>query len=168
MWNRDIVTELAKHLDVEDITRLAQSSRYISSVTQQDLMWKNIYENYFSTKILEHDSYRNNFKFAWELEHPQNYSLLMWCEYYGYCQPLGVFNTADINLVATTIIEIYDPDQKSFFNIYVSSGINYANDVFDSKDFQGKVAELKRSPEKLVAVLNNEADYYLALITIPV
>lgn len=158
MFNRDIIIELSKHLDPKNVANLACLNKEMNQLTQDELFWEYMCSNYSFKGIKFYETYQDNFKIAWKLFHPQQYSMLL---IYSddYYRPLGVFNTTSIDLIVDKIIEIYNSGEYPEFNENVNRAIMY-------KFGKSKIYDLKK--EKLITMINRWSHKHLALETISV
>ena len=158
MFNRDMLLELLKHLDLTDVANLASLNKEMNRLSQHDLIWEKIYSKKFSNEIDYYDTYRDNFQLAWKLLHPKYYSILL---IYGddYYQPLGIFNTRSTDLVVDKIWELYNSGRVPELNKSINMAIL-------RKPPTTKIYEL--GFEELAASINKRDHTYLALLDIRV
>ncbi len=158
MFNRDTVIELSKHLSLNDMVNLSCLDKEMNRLSQQDLVWENMYWENFTKPINYYDTYRGNFQLAWKLFHPSEYLILLRYSDDDY-QPLCIFNTVSMELAIDKIIEIYNSGINSELNKSLNMVLFYKRET-------SKIYNIKK--DQLETKINKWAHTYLALISIPV
>ena len=108
MENQAVIIELTRHLKLSDVVNLAQVNKKLNQLMSHDLIRKNMYCSNFFQHLMVYDNYRYNFQLAWCWLHPSKYSILLKRvdgEYLGF-EPLYIFDTSSIDLIADKIIDI--------------------------------------------------------------
>ena len=51
MFTQDLMIELTKYLDINDLGKLAQINRTLNRLMKEEIVWKNLYYNNFSMRL---------------------------------------------------------------------------------------------------------------------
>lgn len=147
MFTRDLLLELAKHLKLTDVAKLACVNREINQLTQDEIFWQYLYRSSAFKGLDIYQTYRDKCTSGWKLLHPLKYSMLT-IHTEDYNAPLGIFNTTDMDLIVDKIIELYYSELNSEFNMNINRAI------------KGKYEITK---EQLLSKINKPNCEYLAL-----